>query len=131
MTSLALKLALVAIIAISSVVCFPKLNDPVVAKCDNSHCTEPKADKLNVHLIPHTHDDVGWLKTVDQYYWGSYNRFKSGVQYILDSVIESLLQNDKRKFIYVETAFFWMWWTKQDQKTRDDVMNLVNNGMNY
>ena len=29
--------------------------------------------KLNVHLVSHTHDDVGWLKTVDQYFIGSNN----------------------------------------------------------
>ena len=27
-------------------------------------------EKLYVHLVPHTHDDVGWQKTVDEYYYG-------------------------------------------------------------
>ena len=32
--------------------------------------------KLNVHLVAHSHDDVGWLKTIDQYYVGSNNTIK-------------------------------------------------------
>ncbi len=66
---------------------------------------------LNVHLVCHSHDDVGWLKTTDQYYIGSNQSLQNvpGVQYILDSVVQELLVNPLRKFVYVEIAFFQRW----------------------
>ena len=33
----------------------------------------PKNEKMTVHLVHHTHDDVGWLKTVDEYFTGVNN----------------------------------------------------------
>ncbi|CAF1271793.1 unnamed protein product, partial [Rotaria magnacalcarata] len=40
------------------------------------------------------------------------------VQYILDSVIQALVQNPERRFIYVEIAFFWRWWNEHSDDTR-------------
>ncbi|CAF3547776.1 unnamed protein product [Rotaria sp. Silwood1] len=92
-------------------------------------CNLGDPTKLNVHIVPHTHDDVGWLKTVDQYYYGARNNIQhAGVQYILDSVIHSLEENPDRRFIYVEIAFFWRWWNQQSNETRTKVKNFVNEG---
>uniref|UniRef100_A0A4W4H4P4 Alpha-mannosidase n=1 Tax=Electrophorus electricus TaxID=8005 RepID=A0A4W4H4P4_ELEEL len=92
-------------------------------------CPATKPKMLNVHLVPHTHDDVGWLKTVDQYYYGGRNDIQhAGVQYILDSVVAALQKDPARRFIYVETAFFYRWWKQQNPSTRRVVTQLVEQG---
>eukprot|EP00179_Madagascaria_erythrocladioides_P005108 CAMPEP_0198309554 /NCGR_PEP_ID=MMETSP1450-20131203/1914_1 /TAXON_ID=753684 ORGANISM="Madagascaria erythrocladiodes, Strain CCMP3234" /NCGR_SAMPLE_ID=MMETSP1450 /ASSEMBLY_ACC=CAM_ASM_001115 /LENGTH=981 /DNA_ID=CAMNT_0044012317 /DNA_START=93 /DNA_END=3038 /DNA_ORIENTATION=- len=86
-------------------------------------------EMLDVHVIAHTHDDVGWLKTVDQYYYGANNSIQNaGVQYILDSVMTSLEENPERKFIYVEMAFFARWWREQGEAMRARAEKFVKNG---
>ncbi|KAG5050832.1 hypothetical protein JHK87_003030 [Glycine soja] len=85
--------------------------------------------KLNVHLVPHSHDDVGWLKTVDQYYVGSNNSIQGAcVENVLDSVVVSLQKDPNRKFVFVEMAFFHRWWVEQSPETQEQVKKLVDEG---
>lgn len=53
---------------------------------------------------------------------------KAGVEDILDSVIAELKKDSNRRFIYVETAFFWKWWMKQHDFVKHNVKNLVRSG---
>ena len=94
-----------------------------------STCNLGKPGYINVHLVPHTHDDVGWLKTVDQYYYGSNtDQQEASVQYILDTVVPELLNDPNKRFVYVEIAYFWRWWNEQSDSTKQAVRMLVNEG---
>ena len=60
-----------------------------------------------VHLVPHSHDDVGWLKTLYEYFWGIHDDIqRANVHLIIDAAINELIANPERKFTYVEMAFF-------------------------
>ena len=84
---------------------------------------------LNVHVVPHTHDDVGWLKTPDQYYTGANSSIQqAGVRFILDSVVTELLGDANKRFTYVEIAFFSRWFNEQTDKRKKDVASLVHSG---
>ncbi|CAF4124031.1 unnamed protein product, partial [Adineta steineri] len=97
--------------------------------CGYDACNPGDPNKLNVHIVAHTHDDVGWLKTVDQYYYGARNDIQyAGVQHILDSVIHALDENPDRRFMYVEIGFFWRWWNQQTDDIRNKVKQFVNQG---
>jgi hypothetical protein len=81
---------------------------------------------LTVHLIPHSHDDVGWLKTVDEYYSGTdYDIQRANVEMIITNVINELLKDPKKRFSQVEMKFFTMWWKYQTQDMKNQVRMLV------
>jgi len=46
---------------------------------------------VELHLIEHTHDDVGWIKTTPDYY-------TSEVRNILDVATQGLTENSDRRF---------------------------------
>nr|CAD7429114.1 unnamed protein product [Timema monikensis] len=61
-------------------------------------CTDTVPGMLTVHLIPHSHDDLGYRKTVDQYYYGKFSSIhKAGVQYIIDTVADVLSKDPKKR----------------------------------
>ena len=72
------------------------LSEPTCGYASCKHID--KSIGIHVHLVPHSHDDVGWLKNPDEYYYGDKQYIqRAGVQYILDSVIEELGNDpDKR-----------------------------------
>ena len=76
--------------------------------------------KINVHLVPHTHDDTGWQITVDQYFY-------QDVYFVIDTVVSQLQKDPNRKFMYVETAFFARWFDQQPTSKQSIVKTLVKN----
>ena len=77
-------------------------------------------EPLTIHLVPHTHDDVGWLKTIDGYYSGVDQDIAiANVSKILDTVISELIVDKTKVFTYVEMKFFSMWYTRQTEERKE------------
>jgi alpha-mannosidase len=108
---------------------FPDQTPPSQNLTNETSPSKPVKKVMTVHVVPHSHDDVGWLKTVDQYFDGSAKNVQfTNVNIELTTVIDALLDNPARKFTEVEMKFFKMWWDKQSDAKKDQVRGLVANG---
>jgi lysosomal alpha-mannosidase len=72
-------------------------------------------------VIAHSHDDVGYFKTIDENY-------EQDVKHIITNVVKSLSKSPTRTFTQVEIYYFNRWWTKQHNDTKTLVHKLVNSG---
>ncbi len=93
----------------------------ILGECGYNSCAKYDPKKLNIHVIAHSHDDVGYLKTVDENY-------EQDIKHIITNVVQSLSKSPKRTFTQVEIYYFNRWWTEQHNDTKTLVQKLVNSG---
>lgn len=76
---------------------------------------------INVHVVPFSHNDAGWLSTPDSYF--EYNSKK-----ILDNVLKQLNKNHKMTFVWSEIWFIKRWYKTLNKDNKYYFKHLLKEG---
>ncbi|OWF50816.1 alpha-mannosidase 2-like isoform X2 [Mizuhopecten yessoensis] len=94
-----------------------KSNGQYVIPTEKSDSTEP----LTVIVVPHSHNDPGWQRTVEEYY-------VTKTKNILNNMVHKLRIYPNMTFVWAETVFLSMWWNELEDDTKAQVRRLVRRG---
>ncbi|XP_008854233.1 alpha-mannosidase 2 [Nannospalax galili] len=87
----------------------------------NYEADEWDSEPLQVFVVPHSHNDAGWLKTFNDY-------FKDKTQYIFNNMVLKLKEDSSMKFMWSEISFLSKWWDIIDIPKKETVKSLLQSG---
>ena len=76
---------------------------------------------LKVIVMPHSHNDPGWLKTIDGY-------FATATKSIITNMVEKLTVNKNMTFIWTEMSYLSLWWESSSHDLRTKMRSLIQEG---
>lgn len=85
------------------------------------HGREKSQAPLTIFVIPHSHNDPGWLETFEDYYTRSTSD-------ALNNIVQGLKEYPDWKFIWSETSFLKRWWKDADESSRAMFQEVVKEG---
>lgn len=72
-------------------------------------------------VVPHSHNDPGWLKTFDKYY-------ETETRLILSNMLRHLDENADMRFIWAEISYFSRWFELLGASSQQKVRNFLRRG---
>ena len=101
------------------------INDWLFRNCrlweESKNDDPPIPNDINVHIIPHSHTDAGWIESIDWYY-------ENWVKSIFENIFDEMYNNKNITFVWADTNYLHQWFESQNNNTKNKVFEVIKRG---